>query len=379
MLTLDKISSLETFKALGDEWQALLAHCPHRTPFLTHEWMMLWWKYFGTGKELCILVAREYGRAVAIAPLTLHWGWLTNGYPKVPLRVIESMANHHSNRTDFIFANFKDEYLTLFWNFLLNEERWHGFRLAPLLSGSPTVEGLRTLINRERLYSTLTMLGSSPYLPMPDDWAGYCSQRSRSLRNKMRKGERLLAEGKISVELTDDVGRLDTTLAQLFEISGKGWAARMDSALSSTAQLRGFYSELARLAAERRWLFVQTLKIADRPTAYNFDLLYEHTLYSLKSAFDPEFARWNPGSTLTCLALTDIARHRPDIREYDFLGDAEPYKLQWTPNVRPLTKLFVYHPRNRYAQSLRLLQSRLLTPIKERLSRRRRPALPTLT
>lgn len=378
MLTLEKISSLETFEAFGNEWRTLLAKCPHRTPFLTHEWMLLWWKYFGKHKELCILVVREHGSVVVIAPLMRRWGWLSNSYAKVPVRVIEAMANHHSNRTDFIFAEYKDEHLTLLWDYLLNKVRWHGFRLAPLLFSSPTLAGLRGLISRERLSSTLTPLGKSPYLPLPDDWLVYCAQRSRHLRDKMRKSERLLKEGKISIELADNTRQLDVALAQIFEISAKGWAASAGSALSSTPRLRGFYAELARLAARQGWLFIRTLKVAGQPVAYDLDLLYEHTLYGLKSAYDPAFARLSPGSTLTYLSLTDVARHRPDVREYDFLGDADPYKLQWTQNVRPLTKLFIYHPRNRYAHSLRLLESRFLTPVKQRLSRRR-PAIPTAT
>lgn len=369
MLMLEKINSLDGFMALRGEWEALLARCSYRTPFLTHDWMILWWKYFGEGKELCILVLREHGRAVAIAPLMCGKGWLRKRHFRAPLRLMETMANYHSNRTDFICAEYKDEYLACLWNYLVNEERWHGLRLSPLSAASPMLATLRRFTEREGLSSVFTNIGGSPYLPMPDDWAGYCRTRSTYLKRKIRKAERLQADGEFQVEFFRTEARLDDVLQDVFEISEAGWAAKDGTAISSTTRLRGFYRDLARVASKRGWLDMSLLKAAGKPIAFEYNLFFDRTVYNLKLGFDEKFARYNPGHALKYFLLTEINQHRPDIRGYDLLGNVDAYKLLWTKQVCPLFTAFVYHPRSVYAQSLYRIQSRFLIPLKRRLAR----------
>lgn len=365
MLTIEKVSSPQGFGALKEEWDTLLARCPYRTPFLTHDWMTLWWKYFGDDRELFILVLRENGHAVGLAPLMRSRGWLLKRWPKIPVCVVECMANHHSNRTDFIFADYKDEHLRFLWDFLLRERHWHVLRLTPLPADSPVIARLRHLTAHDSVGSKFTAIGRSPYLPIPDDWNRYYQNLPRDLKRKARKAESLVTSGLLTFELVTGNTVIDMLLPQLLELSAKGWAAETGTAISSTPQLRGFYSGLAGLASARGWLFIGLLMSGPTLIAYNYDLLHDDVVYSLKSAYDPAFAHLNPGHVLTHLSLVEIAQRHCHIREYDFLGDADAYKLRWTPHARPLVKALVYHPRSRYARTLHLLESKLISPVRK--------------
>lgn len=371
MLTVEKIDCLDAFAALKDEWEDLLAQCPHRTPFLTHDWMMTWWKHFGVGKELCILVIREHGRLVAIAPLMKYRGQFYERYVKVPVRVIETMANYHSNRVDLIFAEFRYEVLATLWKYLLTQTGWDCLRLYPVLADSPTVAGLRRLAIHQGVRAAFLPDQTSPYLTIQQEWAEYTRQLPGELQRKARKAERLKADGDLKTEIVTRDADVEARLSEMFGVAEKGWAGQEGTAISSTEQLRGFYADLAHVAHQRDWLFLGVLKAGEQPIAFEYNLRYNQTAYNLKIGFDPAYARYNPGTVLRYSMLSDIFQNGHRLREFDFLGGAEPYKFMWTQQARPHLKIYLYHPRRLYGRLLHLIQSHLLLPLQERRRRAR--------
>ncbi|RMG55986.1 MAG: GNAT family N-acetyltransferase [Acidobacteria bacterium] len=367
MITVESIQSLERFRALEKEWDDLLARCPHRTPFLTHGWMMTWWKYFGPGKTLCILVLREAGRLVAIAPLMKYWGWFYDRYLKLPARVVETMANYHSNRVDFIYAEYRDDYLTAIWDYLVAHDDWHFLRLYPIEAHSPTMSGLRRLMAHRRVPAAILKDQASPYLMISGEWEEFTRRHlTAELRRKGRKAMRALAERRLTVDVVTQAANIDDLMETIFQVAEKSWAAKRGTAISSTPQLRGFYKDLARLANARGWLHLWLLRHDGATLAYEYNLRFGKTIYNLKLGFDGAFSRLSPGHALKYLALSEIARNESQVKEYDFLGDVEPYKLGWTRAVRPHVKVYLYHPRRLYARWLHRLQTQLIEPAKAR-------------
>lgn len=369
MLTVEKIDHWDAFTALKDEWQELLAQCPHRTPFLTHDWMTIWWKHFGVGKELCVLVLREQGRAVLIAPMMKYWGQFYERLLTIPVLVIDTMANYHSNRVDWVYAELRHEYVGALWEYLINHERWHLLRLYPIPTESPTVAELRRLIARERIHATLLNDQTSPYLIMAQAWPHFVRHLPQQIMRYVKKAQRLLADRQLSVELYTHHNNVDDLIPQLFTIAEKGWAGARGTAISSTEQLRGFYTDLMRLANQRGWLLISLLKEKQTPIAFEYNLRYEQTVYNLKIAYDPAAAHYRPGHVLRYLTLSNVFEHQSGCREFDFLGDALAHKRLWTQQTRPHVKLTLYRPRHPYAQLLYHLQTKLLLPVKSRLMR----------
>lgn len=73
------------------------------------------------------------------------------------------------------------------------------------------------------------------------------------------------------------------------------------------------------------------------PIAFAFCLIDSLSLSVLKIGFDPSHARFAPGLLLTreMLAYSFGA----GLRTYEFLGNAEPYKLIWTGHCRDRVRL----------------------------------------
>ena len=65
----DEVTTLEGFRALEPEWNALLQRSDADTIYLTWEYLTTWWEVFGKIRELWILTARdEGGKLIGLAP-----------------------------------------------------------------------------------------------------------------------------------------------------------------------------------------------------------------------------------------------------------------------------------------------------------------------
>ncbi|WP_399885143.1 GNAT family N-acetyltransferase [Streptomyces sp. BBFR51] len=73
--TTDLVTELVTdgraFAALAPQWARLYGRCATATPFQSHAWLLSWWRSYGSGGRLRLVLARDGRELVAAAPLTL--------------------------------------------------------------------------------------------------------------------------------------------------------------------------------------------------------------------------------------------------------------------------------------------------------------------
>jgi CelD/BcsL family acetyltransferase involved in cellulose biosynthesis len=82
------------------------------------------------------------------------------------------------------------------------------------------------------------------------------------------------------------------------------------------------------------------LTVGGRRVATSYGSCFANRLFLFKTGYDPEFAACSPFKLLTYFAIQ--AAYTEGLAEVDFLGDAEPWKLEWTETSRPHEWLFVF-------------------------------------
>jgi CelD/BcsL family acetyltransferase involved in cellulose biosynthesis len=341
VLTVERIDTLEGLLTLEKDWESLLASSERATPFLTHAWTLAWWRHLGGQCPLRVLVVRDGDRPLLIVPLAQRRSTLYRRGLKLPLKTLEGLSDYHSNRADWI-GEPHDEILDALWSHLRTQEKWQVLRLFPLADDSPTRAALERLCSRQGAPSRLTPCHESPFIRLDRSWEERLAQLPRELRRRARRAQR--PEHGFRLEIVTKPDQVEETLAEIFEVAERGWAAREGTAISSTPELRGFYTEIAHVAAERGWLFLCLLRKEDRLAAFEYDLLHGATLYNLKVAFDPEFGRFGPGNTLKYILFEYLDKHHPDLLEYDLLGDSASYKSVWSSERRLHWKAHVFNP-----------------------------------
>jgi CelD/BcsL family acetyltransferase involved in cellulose biosynthesis len=322
---------------LTGEWARLWSEQPGAPVFVHPIWARTWWRYFGRGRRLRLLLVEDAGRAVALAPLFLERPLPAPGR----LRIIGAGVTNdfhdwllpadHDARVDCLKTLF--DYLAGRWGWLTLELQ--GLRTdSRLLPQISQAHGPGLLI-RPRPGP------ASPAVQIHGSWASYLSARPASLRRNIRNRQRRLAElGDVRYEHAD-AASAEAAVDEVIHLHDLRWSGRADVTLvSRSARGRAFYrAVLPRLVAERI-ADVVSLRLNGRAIATQVGFVVGGSYYNYQVAFDPSLARYAP-STLLLVHLLERAWD-DGLKTFDFMTGDEPYKLQWadqSPSICHVTIL----------------------------------------
>ena len=325
---------------MESEWNEAIerASVPH--PFLRHEWLRTWWECFGAGARLHIVVVRSSGRILAIAPLMCDTAWMYG----VRVRRMRLLQNDHTPRTDIVVTERADECYRAIWKALQNDsEPWDVLQLSQIPRASDTLRAFSTLAAEAGHSTGVWPSSDSPYVALEGTWAAYSAGRTRKLRQNIRnRWTRLSALGEPTLEVLDERLAIQAASDEALHLEASGWKYTSGTAIGSSPWTHHFYSTLARRATEQGWLRLLFLTVNRRRIAAAYGARYRDRLMFIKTGYDPAFAKFSPFTLLTHAALRDAFDSH--LLEVDFLGDTEPWKLEWTQASRPHDWLFIFAP-----------------------------------
>jgi CelD/BcsL family acetyltransferase involved in cellulose biosynthesis len=151
---------------------------------------------------------------------------------------------------------------------------------------------------------------------------------------------RLARLGEPVLEVLRDRDAIDAGYEDVLRLEASGWKDREGSSIRSDPAVQRFYTLLTERAGAHGWLELLFLKVGDRRIATSYGSTYDGRLFLFKTGYDPEYATCSPFKLLTYFAIRHAYAH--GLREVDFLGDSEPWKLEWTTTVRSHDWLFVF-------------------------------------
>jgi len=327
--------------SLAPEWSRLMADSPIDHPFISHEWLCAWWDSFGAGKTLHVILVRAGPRLVGVAPLVLSVERMYG----VKVRCLHSPYNPHVPRFEFVALGDTDAVYRAIWSHLRDTNHdWDALRLSQVPSDSELARQLPMLAANDG-YLLGTWRGErSPHLILLRDFEHYQHSLGRAHRKHVRNQlKRLSKLGEVDLEVVSEDERLDELLSEGFRIEAAAWKGDHGTAIASQPEVEHFYRSLARRVAPQGRLRLFFLTVDGTRIAFSFGLQNRNRLYSLKVGYDPAFRRYSPSTVLCYLEL----RHafQVGLREYDFLGTDEVWKLEWSPKVRCHEWLFILAPR----------------------------------
>jgi CelD/BcsL family acetyltransferase involved in cellulose biosynthesis len=356
------VSDFGSLLQLQPAWDELMERAELDHPFLSHEWVRTWWECFGAGKELHIVLVRDGGELVGIAPL------MRSDERRYGLRVrrLGSLYNPHTPRSGFIVARGAPGVVAAIWQHLFAARRdWDVLELCQHAGGSTTLEELPELAKADGFLTGLWQARGSPYLSISgtwdDYWRGLNAKHRSNLRNRIKRLGQL---GEIGLEHVATAECLAGGLEDGFRLEAAAWKDRAGTAIASHPELRHFYRRLAESMAQRGRLDLQFLTVGGRRISFAYSLRYRNRLYLLKPGYDPDYAPYSPGNLLLWLVLREAFEQ--GVAEHDFLGVDDAWKREWTQEVRPH---FWFHA---FARTLRgavlhALKFRLAPMVRRRL------------
>jgi len=336
-LQVETIADWQGLLDLQPAWDALLEESGVDHPFLTHEWVKTWWECFGSGHDLHVLVVKDGGSTIAIAPLMRSAG----RFYGLRVRRLEIIGNDHTQRFDVISGCRRPEALRAIWEALVRHKAlWDVVVLSHLQADSPSLALLPSLAQGNGYLTGMWRSAEAPYIPIEGTWDEYFNRLSPKLRANLRRRERRLRQfGDIRMEVVGSGREAGDALEEGLRIEAAGWKGLAGTAITADAATHRFYSLLARRAAQRGWLRLHFLRVGERRIAFDFSLFYAGKTFMLKPAYDPAFAACSPYSQLLVRILQD--HFDRGVKEFDFLGREDAWKFDWATRTRPQEWLYM--------------------------------------
>jgi CelD/BcsL family acetyltransferase involved in cellulose biosynthesis len=337
-IAVDIVNDYPTFVGLEDRWNDAVDRAGTTHPFLRHEWLRSWWDSFGEGRTLNVMVVRAGNRIIGLAPLMLE----TARIHGVPVRRMQFLHNDHTPKADVIVTERADEAYEAVWKTLqASRSKWDVLQLSQLQGDSPTHDQISRRAAIASYPTTLWQSDVSPYLELSSDWNGYLKGRNAKLKQNLRNRlNRLTAIGEPGLQVISDRTAIRDARASVLRLEASGWKRQAGTAICSDPQVERFYTLLADRAAASGWLRLLFLTVNGQRIATSYASRYQDRLSFFKTGYDPAFAKYGPFKLLTYFAIKE--GFADGLREVDFLGDAEPWKLEWTSTTRPHDWLFVF-------------------------------------
>jgi CelD/BcsL family acetyltransferase involved in cellulose biosynthesis len=335
-VTTEIVADTGRFLELEREWNDAVARAGATHPFLRHEWFRTWWECFGAGRTLHLVIVRSGDAVIAIAPLMVEQVHMYG----LSIRKLDLLHNDHTPRADWIIAGPPHQAYEGIWSALRSShERWDLLQVSRVADDSRTLASVAALAIRDGCQTGTWRGDVSPYLPLTGRWQDYHAllpAKFRSnLRNRLGRLTRIGEPRLEVIERPDAKAREDAV-----RLEASGWKDDSHTSIASDPTVHTFYTRLADRAAESGWLRLMFLTVAGRRIATSYGAIFDQRLFLLKTGYDPRFAACAPFKLLALFAIQSA--YASELREVDFLGDAEPWKLEWTSTSRAHDWLYVF-------------------------------------
>jgi len=354
-LDIQVVSNKEEFAALKDEWNELLSRSSTKHIFLTHEWQYTWWEHFGTRDEdLLILLVRDGGRLVGIAPLRRDV-LRVRGVPL--LKVITFLVGYEADYRDFLTqAGLEWDVLhQVFLHLRTNCDAWHLLSLTGIHGQSRTNEIVPIIARQGDMQHHGEMGAPCPFIPLSTNCDGFLSGMARSTRrnaqSSLRKMEREM--GEVSLEIRQGCQTTAVDIDDFLGLHAVSWQDRGGSRALSEARVTLFHRDLMAKTRDAGWLLFSMLTVERVPCAVLYGYLYEGVFYDYLHGFSSAFNRYSPGTQI--IMKTVEYGMQEGWREFDLLRGDGDYKLRLTRRVRHSMRHLVARSK-RTARFVRLLE-----------------------
>jgi len=338
-------------------WKALLGQTAGSTFFQSLDWLLVYWKHFGHGQRLRVLVGWDGDRPVGILPLVvrrektragevrvltypLHdWGTFYGPIGPDPAAMLR-LGMEHVRRTPRDW-----DLLDLRW--IDEEGADHGQTDESMVSA-----GLAPHRQAWDRAAVLDIAGT---------WDDYWRSRTSKWRESVRRYRRRLeATGRVEFVryrpegsgAGEDDPRWDLYDACV-ELARASWqGGSTDGSTMCHASVAEFLREAHEAAVRTGSLDLCLLKLDGRPIAFVYNYRRGGRLFGLRMGFDPAAAGLGPGKVLQYLMFRDSFARGDE--QFDMGVGSLAVKEHWATSVVTSYRLTCFAPAGLRAQLLRL-------------------------
>jgi len=334
-LEIERIDQVEALEALKEDWNSLLDNNETKTIELSYEWQITYWKNFNRNSELYVLVVRDAGAVVAIAPLRLTFIKKFG----IKIRMLEFIASKESNYQDFLIRNNNSEVLKCILNYLIsNKHLWDILRLTKLPVSSSTAHFFQNKLDDSSL-SRITNIEKCIFLKFDKDWEEYIENLKKSKSKIAYRMKRLRRLGEIDYFHCSNEEQFRSNLITLFELHRKRWNKTKTPSNFNDKRYCNFYLEIIPQLLSKKQIDLFVLQLGGTPIAFLYSFRYKGNYLIQLVTHDTAYSKGAPSLILHELFVKQA--FEDGVEMVDF-GDYYPYKKYWANLFKDKLNIEIY-------------------------------------
>lgn len=326
LYTISIVGSNEMFEKLRSDWDCLIERIPTRSIFLTWEWQFNWWKHFGQGGKVYILLVKKKPTEdlVGIVPLYISHKGLAK---KI------CFIGSHTTASDFldilVMPEHKDAIISAIADYVVaNRQVWDVIELSDMEPNADAwnlieklrVKGYKNCILRSEI---------CPYLMIDKDYGQIVQSLGRNMRSNLRSQARQVEEKHgMSFKSPKTVEEVPGYIGELFKLHDSRFKIKKKKSAFSHKQIKEFHCDVAKYFFLRSWLKMYFLQQDDKAVACLYAFRYKDRLFSYQAGFNQVYGNLSLGSILIGHAIEKSIAG--GVKEFHFLRGNEQYKKRWT-------------------------------------------------
>jgi CelD/BcsL family acetyltransferase involved in cellulose biosynthesis len=311
------------FESCEAEVQQFLERSQNNNPFLTLDWLKLWWNHFGQGKDLYLLLFRQGGQIIGFAP------FYRVRRPVLGVSDYYFVGHGISNYFDIASVSGREEEIvnTLFYHFgtqpTSSIAHFHDINDRFSRCYGPLCRKL----TGDGFYASVFKLYPCPIACLGNDWDAYFGQqRSKKSRyNLVRSGRRLSQIGSWRFREVTDTSELTHLLPQLERLHAERFSETINP-LFSAKRRDFFFSALGQFLGSQMSLSV--IELEDTVISFLIGFKMGDVFIDYAPAFDPALESFSPGQ----IHLMWLMKHKLEegFKYFDFSKGEAAYKRWWS-------------------------------------------------
>jgi CelD/BcsL family acetyltransferase involved in cellulose biosynthesis len=355
MPVVTEIRDVEQLEALRLPWSVLYSKTPARSFFHTMDWLLAYWRNFGEGQQLRVLVVSSGGEMIGILPLVVRRERTRLGWLRVLTYPLQDWGSYYGPIGGQPAA-------TLLAAMLHLKESPRDWDVCDLrwIDGETDRGRTRRAMELSGFAACPGIWDETCVLDLPETWDAYFARLTSKFRNNIRRAEKKLAElGEIELERYRPLGAAsgdDDPRWELFdecvELARRSWqASSLDGTTLCHSEVASFFRETHAAAARHGALDLAVLRLSGRAIAFGYNYHAQGSIYGLRAGYDPEFASCGAATVLIARMIGDSIS-RGD-RRFDLGVATKEVKTRWQPRLIPLGRV-THYPASPRAQLLKL-------------------------
>lgn len=323
---IEEAATEDALEALREEWALLAEQAPSATPFQSPEWLLPWWRHFGSG-ALWALALRRGEALIGLAPLFLSTVPGPSGQAQRKVALMGSGAADYLDILCRADAGAPGA-AALYRRLRREQSRWDVCDFHEVRASSP----LLLAPAPSQLSVRIRPLEACPVLALPRSLEEFRAALPPGQRVRLQRARSALGRaGAVAIERADG-DTVPEFLGDLFRLrracrEGTGPAHSAGDVSDITAPTAAFYRDVAEGMFRRGLLRLYRLLLDGAPAAALLGFQSKGVFYCLLAEAHPGSLRLNPGLVLMQHAIESALEE--GATEFDFLRGREKHKYLW--------------------------------------------------